>query len=271
MDNTPASNFEGLHQPEIVRSRTNVSRFGLAALVASAALTLNACGGSADNSSDTIAAESSTTSANVYETILETTTSSIPAEETTEVTSIDTASAAETVPEVLLPEKQYLALELPDYEIGERMGYIAIDGIVLTQLFQADDGLSTENPFVDYVEEGAAAWGGELKPGNSIKNTMVIGGHRTAEGAPFNKLQEVKKGDELVVVFQTGDSYNATDVATLKYVTQMDAPVQITQYDVDLVTKQLETPSVRLFTCNSLDFRLIVDFELVSVENTVDN
>jgi LPXTG-site transpeptidase (sortase) family protein len=271
MDNLLLSYTEDLQKAERTPRRYAGRGIGLAVLLTTATLSLNAC--NSDDSSSEIVTDSSSlvTTTSIDANKVDIPSSSSFAVETTEATTTDVTPTTESVPTTMNLEEQFLNLELPDYEIGERMGYIAIDGIVLTQLFQADDGLSTENPFVDYVVEGAAAWGGELKPGNGINNTMVIGGHRTAESAPFNKLQEVKKGDELLVVFQTGDSYSATDVATLKYVTQMDAPVQITQYDVDLVTEQLDAPSVRLFTCNSLDYRLIMDFELVSVENTIDN
>lgn len=86
------------------------------------------------------------------------------------------------------------------------------------------------------LKQGPGHYTGSALPGE--KGTCVVAGHRTTYGAPFNRLDELKKGDEIIL--ETAGNEKFTYI-----VTDQEAVIP-----TDLsVLKNTDYPSLVLSTC----------------------
>lgn len=74
---------------------------------------------------------------------------------------------------------------------------------------------------VEDLKRGPGHYPGTAMPG-AIGN-FVVSGHRTTYGAPFNRLDELKKGDP--VVLETRDTWFVYDVTSMEIVAPTDVKV----------------------------------------------
>jgi sortase A len=84
---------------------------------------------------------------------------------------------------------------LPPYRTGEGIGRIFLPSIGKDEMHVVVEGVG-----LDVLKKGPGHYPGTAVPG-AVGNT-VISGHRTTYGGPFNRLDEVKVGDRIVVETQ---------------------------------------------------------------------
>jgi len=97
------------------------------------------------------------------------------------------ASAGEPLPEDLL---------LPTPEVGSGIGRIQIPAIGV-------DWIVVEGVSLDVLKDGPGHYQGTPYPGQA--GNVAIAGHRTTYGAPFNRIDELKSGDEITITTAQGE------------------------------------------------------------------
>jgi sortase A len=93
---------------------------------------------------------------------------------------------------------------------GEVIGRIQIPAIGID--FVIREGIAPS-----IIDRGVAHWAGSVLPGQPKPGKMILAGHRVLSKAPFNRLDELKKGDE---IFVSGNDevrilYKVTDSPTV--------------------------------------------------------
>jgi sortase A len=68
--------------------------------------------------------------------------------------------------------------------------------------------LVSEGVSLDILRNGPGHFGGTPRPGE--EGNSIIAGHRTTYGAPFNRLDDLGAGDEIVVTYLTGRQFTYT-------------------------------------------------------------
>lgn len=109
--------------------------------------------------------------------------------------SVGGAEVAERVSDIP-PEERAARAPLPPYpEEGGLVARIEIPSIGVNWL--VSEGVS-----LDILRNGPGHFSGTPRPGE--EGNAIIAGHRTTYGAPFNRLDEIGAGDEIVVTYLTG-------------------------------------------------------------------
>lgn len=216
-----------------------------------------------------------------------TTTTTQPTTTTTSTTTTTTQPRRTTTTvEQLSPQEQLVEdyneigelFERADPQPGQRIGYMAINGEWLTDLYMSVDLFSSSPLFVDFVDYGAGV-AADYVPGLVVNAT--VGGHRTAKTHPFSTITEYEQGEELDIFYELDtDNDGALDTrARLTYRGMLDSYVRINPDEVHYSTDQeYDTPILTRFTCDSgplggTQFRIITQHELESVatEPIVEN
>lgn len=102
------------------------------------------------------------------------------------------------------------------------------------------------------LDKGPGYWPGTALPG-SLGNT-VVAGHRTSKDRPFNRLDELVPGDE--IIFTTGAGRFVYEVTSTEIVTP----------DALWIVDQTYDHRATLFACHppgSVDYRIVVYADLV--------
>lgn len=186
---------------------------------------LAACGSSGDAESTTLAP---TTKAP--------TTTEAATTTTTEYVGPPTLGPDETLPTPAPPPKEDGTKD--DQTV---LGTIEIPAIKLKQTILQGIRLST-------FDKGVGHWPGTALPGNV--GNVVLGGHRTSGIRPFRNLDQLKKGDEILVT---------TDQGTFVYV--VDGQTVVDPVDGMWILTQTSKATMTLFACHppgSVRQRIIV-------------
>lgn len=208
-----------------------------------------------------------------------TTTTTQPTTTTTSTTTTSTQPRRTTTTvEQLSPQEQLVEdyneigeiFERADPQPGQRIGYMAINGEWLTDLYMSVDLFSSSPLFVDYVDHGAGV-AADYVPG--LVANATVGGHRTSKTHPFSTITDYKQGEELDIFYELDtDKDGALDTrARLTYRGMLDSYVRINPDEVQYSTNQeYDTPILTRFTCDrgplgGTQFRIITQHELESV------
>jgi sortase A len=97
------------------------------------------------------------------------------------------------------PEERAARAPLPPYpEVGGLVARLEIPAIGL-------DWFVSEGTSLDVLRDGPGHFEGTARPGE--EGNAAIAGHRTTYGAPFNRLDDVGAGDEIIVTYLTGRQF----------------------------------------------------------------
>lgn len=222
-----------------------------AAMLATAALTLTACGGaslepeveaaapstpapttSTTSTTSTLAPTTSTTS---------TTTSTTSSTTSTTTSTTTTTTLAEQVSTPIAPPADSRAAE-PVVEVGR----IVIPRIGVDMTMYEGIRLST----LDY---GPGHWPGTAMPGQV--GNVVVAGHRTSKHKVFRNIDQLEPGDE--IIFEDAAGTHVYHVRATEIVTP----------DAMWIVDPTDTPTVTLFACHppgSTAKRIVVYGDLVT-------
>ena len=127
----------------------------------------------------------------------------------------------------------------PGPELGDAMAILRIPAFGADWARVVVEGVGRED-----LKKGPGHYPGTAGPGEV--GNLVISGHRTTYGAPFNRLDELREGDDLVL--ETRDSY---------YTYRVTGQEVVAPTDVDVLLPVPDQPGVRatealltLTTCN---------------------
>ncbi|GAA3143814.1 class E sortase [Nonomuraea roseoviolacea] len=81
---------------------------------------------------------------------------------------------------------------LKKIKLGQAVALLRIPRLGNDYKYAVIEGVTTE-----HLRKGPGHYPGTAMPGQ--KGNFVVSGHRTTYGAPFNEIDELKKGDEIVV------------------------------------------------------------------------
>jgi sortase A len=144
------------------------------------------------------------------------------------------------------------AAELPPLVEGEQAGHIVIPKIGSDWYFV--EGTSRQD-----LKKGPGHYPGTPMPGQV--GNAAIAGHRTTYGAPFNRLDELAPGDEIIITTWVGEyTYKVRDV-----------PFAVEPAQTEVVQNTPDSSQLTLTTCHpkfSARERLIVVADLVVQESS---
>ena len=150
-------------------------------------------------------------------------------------------------PDTTAPTTPTTPAPLPIPDDGKVVGGINIDKIGVSEWFV--QGTSRDN-----LQDGPGHYPETVMPGQL--GNAAIAGHRTTYGAPFNRLDEVHVGDEIVISLPNG-----------KYTYKVSQePFAVKPTDVSVVANTPDAATLTLTTCNpkySARERLIIKADLV--------
>jgi sortase A len=113
---------------------------------------------------------------------------------TAEVAGVPTESVSD-----IPPEERAARAPLPPYpQVGGLVARMEIPTIGF-------DWYVSEGVSLDVLRDGPGHFEGTARPGE--EGNAAIAGHRTTYGAPFNRLDELGAGDEIVVTYLTGRQF----------------------------------------------------------------
>jgi len=100
------------------------------------------------------------------------------------------------------PAERAARAPLPPYpEVGGLVARIEIPAIGST--WMVSEGVS-----LDVLQDGPGHFEGTARPGE--QGNAAIAGHRTTYGAPFNRLDDLGPGDEILITYLTGRQFRYT-------------------------------------------------------------
>ena len=137
---------------------------------------------------------------------------SVGAPSATTTTPPDTSTADTSVPDGTTPPTSAPVAQpvsLPVLDPGDPIGRIRIDKIGV-------DWMVIEGVPLSLLNKAPGHFPGTPLPGQA--GNSAIAGHRTTYGAPFNRVDELKSGDEITITYVTGAeftySYRTTEIVT---------------------------------------------------------
>lgn len=162
-------------------------------------------------------------------------------------TLVDTPEPEEVTTPVTGPTTTTTPAPLPAFAEKDPVGSIEIPKLGVNQVFVQGTGIES-------LKRGPGHYASTPMPGQ-IGNA-AIAGHRTTYGAPFNRLDELAVGDEIITTLANG----------ARYVYQVrEAPVIVAPGDVWVVANT-DKAQLTLTTCNpkySARQRLVIFADLV--------
>ena len=169
---------------------------------------------------------------------------------TTDDSPVTTATTGPTTTTTLAP--------LPEFQPNDLVGRIEIPKIGVDKIF-------VQGTSVDNLKKGPGHYPTTPLPG-SLGNA-AIAGHRTTYGAPFNRLDELAAGDEIIITLPNGGRYvYKVRLFALAPYADRGVPFTVAPTDTSVVaTTDFEHASLTLTSCHpeySARQRIIVQADL---------